>query len=249
MRQSCNLKSFSIKRNRNYNLSLEITKLTRREFKLSTKMSIIIAIFSFAIGIAIFAFAYISMKQHIYIYSLNDQILSWLVSHRSPILTTLTRSITNVVGPVTFIVVTAAIVGIWWFIKREVWRPLLLIMSMAIAALTSFLLKLAIMDARPAQQNMVPTFEIDYSFPSGHTLSVIVFLLVLGYLLYSRRYSLGRFFFWIVATILGTGVIAYTRLYLGYHWLTDIVASIGLGFVIFAVVIFLDLIVTRRSNN
>ena len=105
------------------------------------------------------------------------------------------------------------------------------------------------MNGRPAQINMIAPFEMDYSFPSGHTISVIVCLLVLGYLIYSRHYSSGRFFGWAIITIIGTAIVAISRLYLGYHWLTDVVASIGLGFIILALVIFIDRIFVSRFKK
>jgi membrane-associated phospholipid phosphatase len=39
---------------------------------------------------------------------------------------------------------------------------------------------------------------------------------------------------------MGTALVALSRLYLGYHWLTDVVASIGLAFAVTGAVILAD---------
>ena len=101
------------------------------------------------------------------------------------------------------------------------------------------------MNDRPSQINMIQPFETDFSFPSGHTIGTVVFLLVIGYLLYSRHFSGGKLIGWIILAFFGTAVIAISRLYLGYHWLTDVVASVGLGLIILAVIIIIDKIVTN----
>ena len=118
---------------------------------------------------------------------------------------------------------------------------------MVIAAATSVILKSVIKDPRPPQLDMVPLFETDFSFPSGHTIGMAVFLFVLGYLIYSRHFSTMRFWVWIIIAVVGTGLIALSRLYLGYHWLTDVVASLGLALIILVIVIFVDLVVVKRS--
>jgi undecaprenyl-diphosphatase len=216
---------------------LESTKITK---KLSTKQAIIIALICFAFGIVIFILAYVGMRQNSGLGVYNQTILSWVVNHRNPSITNIVKVVTAVADPIPFIIITMLIVGIWAIYKHEIWRPLLLAVSMGVAAATSTLLKTVTMDLRPPKIDMIPAFKLDYSFPSGHTISMIVFLLVIGYLLYSRNYSIGRVCFWTITAMLGTMAIAASRLYLGYHWLTDVIASIGLGFIILAIIILID---------
>ena len=119
----------------------------------------------------------------------------------------------------------------------------------AVAAGTSTLLKIVFMDARPPHIDMIPTFEYDFSFPSGHTIGVAVFLLVIGYLIYSRQFSKKLFWVWISVAVFGTSIIAFSRLYLGYHWLTDIVASVGLALIVLSIVIFVDTFFIRKYKS
>ena len=78
----------------------------------------------------------------------------------------------------------------------------------------------------------VPGAETTASFPSGHTIGTATFLLVAGYLVCSRNPSVARIVAWGVATVVGTALVALSRLYLGYHFLTDVVAAVALAVVV-----------------
>jgi len=73
--------------------------------------------------------------------------------------------------------------------------------------------------------------------------------LVMGYLIYSRKLTRNRFYSWIIYATIGTGLIALSRLYLGYHWLTDVVASIGLSLMILTIVIIIDILINRNVET
>ena len=83
--------------------------------------------------------------------------------------------------------------------------------------------------ARPPAAQAVPPWETSPSFPSGHTLNTVVVTGVLAYLvlLYVRSRR-GR-----VLTCLGlagfAGLIGLSRVYLGHHWLTDVLAGAAVG--------------------
>ena len=209
----------------------------------------VIAIISLIIGVVVFIIAYIGMDQQTGLGALNQPILSWMISHRNSNLTDIAKIVTTIANPLIFASIVCLIVIIWAIVKREIWRPIMLAGAMAIAAATSVILKFAIKDPRPPQIDMVPLFETDFSFPSGHTIGMAVFLFVLGYLIYSRHFSVMRFWVWIIIAIVGTSLIALSRLYLGYHWLTDVVASLGLALIILAVVIFIDIVFIKNSRS
>ena len=230
-------------------MALTVTESPKVKEQLSTKMRWIIALISLLIGVVVFIIAYIGMKQKTGLGTLNQPILSWMINYRNDNITEIAKIITTVASPMIFASIVGVVVIIWVIAKREIWRPILLAGAMAIAALVSIILKSVIKDPRPPQIDMIPMFETDFSFPSGHTIGMAVFLFVLGYLIYSRHFSAMRFWAWTIIAIIGTSLIALTRLYLGYHWLTDVVASLGLGLIILSMIILVDSIFINRYRK
>jgi len=221
-------------------MALEITRSSDIKPEWSTKKCIIIAIICLIIGVSIFTVAYISMHNHLYLDQYNQSVLSWMVDHRKTQTTKIMEFITSLASSIYFGGIVSAIAIVWAISKREVWRPLLLIAAVGATTIVSTVMKSLVSNVRPPQINMIKPFEIDYSFPSGHVLGMTVFMLVFGYLIISRRSSDFRITVWLILTAFFVAVIAFSRLYLGYHWLTDVTASLGIGFIMLTLVILVD---------
>lgn len=80
---------------------------------------------------------------------------------------------------------------------------------------------------RPSQQ--IGIVVTDASFPSGHAISSVIVYGLLAYLLLPKMPS--RFWKWVlvIAAILTIIYVGYGRMYLGGHYLTDIIAGYSLG--------------------
>ena len=97
---------------------------------------------------------------------------------------------------------------------------------------------------RPPIGLMLMDPDHTFSFPSGHVLGTSDFFLILAFLLASR---IRRAWFTAAAVaiaVLGIAAQVISRLYLGYHWITDTSASIALSMVIVGTLIAID---TRRT--
>jgi undecaprenyl-diphosphatase len=93
---------------------------------------------------------------------------------------------------------------------------------------------------RPPIGEMLFGPDHSFSFPSGHVLGTCDFLLITAYLLASR---LQRRWFTVAAFTVAVLAIAaqiVSRLYLGYHWISDTSASVALSMVILGAVIAID---------
>jgi len=140
----------------------------------------------------------------------------------SPALTATMRTVT-MFGSVEIVALLFAVcLGIFLFVKW--WRAATwLAIAMAGELVLDFTLKQTFHRARP-----VPFFgpvPLSYSFPSGHSLGSFCFYGVLAGLLTGRiRRVLFRVFIWIAAALLVLA-IGISRIYLGVHYPTDVVAG------------------------
>jgi undecaprenyl-diphosphatase len=224
---------------------MSLTLASASKKRINTRRAVLTTLLFFA-GLIEFIVIYCNVKTHTGLYLLNTPVLEWMVSHRTPALNSIMEIITNAVSPLALAVVVlgTALTGIWH--KKEIWRPTLLVGAVGVAFIVSTLIKNIVQNARPATINMVAPFELDYSFPSGHSIGIAVYLFVLGYLLYSRTRSTSHLWIWAGVSVFGIVIIALSRLYLGYHWLTDVSASVGLAAMILAVVMAIDIFKSKR---
>ncbi|MEN0129551.1 MAG: phosphatase PAP2 family protein [Brevundimonas sp.] len=192
-------------------------------------------------GLLVFAKMLDDVREHDDFASVDQAVLDWMVAHRAPWLTSVLSAITFVSGPVVLpILVLVACVG-WWWRTREWWRPSLLAGAMVGSTILGLAVKGAVDRPRPPVETMhVPGSEHTASFPSGHTLGAATLLLVAGYLVCSRRRSVALLVGWGVATVAGTLLVALSRLYLGYHFLTDVIAAMGLAVAVLGLVSIVD---------
>jgi undecaprenyl-diphosphatase len=157
-----------------------------------------------------------------------DHIISkWLSGVSTPWLTDIMMGISDLHNTKGISVLTAiAAVALGW---KRYWTWLLaLLITVPSGAMVNVMMKLAFQRARP--QFDPPLLVLtDYSFPSGHTCSSTLFYGVLAAFLIPRIGSWrGRGI--VCAAALGMiGLVAFSRLYLGAHFLSDVLAGFAEG--------------------
>lgn len=133
------------------------------------------------------------------------------------------------------------------------WTPAVLVLVAAIGSVAMTVVgKAAVGRVRPPLSDAVPPFESSPAFPSGHALNAVVLAGVVAYLLVRRQRRR-----WVrVTTLTAAAVFALllglSRVYLGHHWLTDVLVSWTLGLAWLTVVVVahrLFLTVTRRHTR
>jgi undecaprenyl-diphosphatase len=169
----------------------------------------------------------------------DGPVLSWLVGHRTSGWTTVLEAVSSGAA-VTAVVVLTVGCALALTVVRRSWRPLATVgLAGASAGATSQLVKAVVARPRPATSIMLGAPETGYGFPSGHTL--ITSALVAAAALVVWR-ATTRAVLRTAATV-GAGLIALgmgaSRLYLGDHWFTDVLAAYALAGAVTAVVAWL----------
>ncbi len=101
--------------------------------------------------------------------------------------------------------------------------------------------------ARPPAPTQLVT-ETDFSFPSGHVTGAVVLYGVLALVLAHRTHGLLRRVVGpiVVLVVVVTGTI---RLYLGVHWLSDVVGAVLLGGALLLAAVAAHRVLTSRTTG
>lgn len=157
----------------------------------------------------------------------DQQLSAWISRNRSPGLTTFFIVVTSL-GSTAVGVIVAVILGIYLLLRRQRYWFAATTLTIAGGALLNRSLKLAFQRARPAFDDPVSTFA-GYSFPSGHTLTATVVFGTLALYLFTRKKNFRTRVVVVCLAILVVLMVASSRIYLGAHYLTDVLAAITEG--------------------
>ncbi|MCP9276461.1 phosphatase PAP2 family protein [Mycolicibacterium arenosum] len=158
----------------------------------------------------------------------TDQfVLAWFVSHRSPVLDQLALAVTNAFGPAETAVAAVVVAVIAGCVLRSRRSGFVVIGTIGGASAACWLIKQVVARPRPAIA-LQETLETDYSFPSGHVTGAAALLgmciavtWLVGHVVMTR---------WVTAVAVTLFcAVSLSRMYLGVHWLTDVIAGTLLG--------------------
>jgi undecaprenyl-diphosphatase len=167
-------------------------------------------------------------------------------SVRSPGTTSVMIVLAIVFGPIVLPIFALVVVIAWSFFAKHIWRPLLLAGGMLTGLILIQVITRVVGRDRPPIDQMLFGPDLTPSFPSGHVMGASDFLLLIAYLVFSRRSMRVRAVLAFVVAGILIAVASVSRIYLGYHWVTDALASVSLSLVVLAAVIAID---TRRTTR
>ena len=165
----------------------------------------------------------------------------------SPALTRVMRGFSFVGSTIALTLGTILVVVRLALLKR-VREAKLFAVTMIGAGLLNVTLKLAFKRPRP-----VPFFDLSapetYSFPSGHSLTSACFFgalaAIIAVQIKSKRL---RALIWAAASLM-FGLIGLSRIYLGVHHTTDVIAGFAAALIWILVVRFVEMHLARRRNR
>lgn len=169
---------------------------------------------------------------------LDPRVLGWFREAQTPAMRGLFGAIT-LLGDSNFVAAATALATLALLAAQRPRDAVLLAGCVFAAALLSTELKMLFDRVRPTGRL--------YSFPSGHAALAMAFYASLAFLFTRERHRafarLAMAGAWIVAAAVGV-----SRLYLGVHWLGDVVAGEALGFAAFLLLVYARYVTTRSPT-
>jgi membrane-associated phospholipid phosphatase len=177
---------------------------------------------------------------------LDPRVTASVVAHRTRWLTGILRVVTWG-GSTAVIIPLGVIVGALFVLRRHRWRPLILLAAAVAGSVALYeIVKPLVGRPRPPPAIWIGHFS-GAAFPSGHATQSVAFYSMLAIVLGAGRSPQLKTVLWSLATLAAL-VVGASRIYLGAHWLTDVLGGYALGAAWAAVVVVVMLAVSSRQQ-
>ncbi|MEO6353435.1 MAG: phosphatase PAP2 family protein [Burkholderiaceae bacterium] len=157
------------------------------------------------------------------------KIANWFHSHATPSMTHFMLILTNLHGTLA-IFSYSILMGLFLIRKKEWYWLLTLLASVPCGMSLNVLMKHAFQRARPIFDHPLLTLS-SYSFPSGHTAAATLFYGVLAAYLVCHlkpwRWRIAAFT--VILAVMMVTLVGLSRMYLGVHYLSDVLAAAAEG--------------------
>ena len=154
---------------------------------------------------------------------LDTAAAAWVQAHRTPALTLLMLAVTH--SNATFALCAYSSVFGWLLYRRGQRRWMLaLALAVPLGLAMNVGLKHLFRRTRPVPDDALMSLST-YSFPSGHTAGAMLFYGVIAAYAISRTTRHRVRVAWVAAWLSAVGMVASSRVYLGVHYLSDVLAA------------------------
>lgn len=192
-------------------------------------LSLAIGLTVVAGNIGIFAWLLHAVLEHQGIALYDAPVANYFATHRITWLTEYIHAITYL-GSDVILTVVAIVGGLFLYLQTGSWRPLVILSASAIgASLLHTVLGPAIGRQRPTAGWMTVS-ATGQAFPSGHASESTAVYGALAYLLCKIQMMWPVKLLYLAVGALIPFLVGVSRVYLGVHWLTDVIAGWALGF-------------------
>lgn len=177
----------------------------------------------------------------------DQAVTDWVVGHRVPALTVVFQVITHLGGAVALAAATVVVVGV--LVQRRcrsaaAWP--------AGSVLTGWLL-MAVLKALVGRDRPPPADRLvhvaSHSFPSGHAMMTAVFATAVIAAVLPMLSTVGAHRVLVCALVGYSLIVGLSRIYLGVHWLTDVLAGWVFGVVWAAAWVWMVTASARRGSG
>jgi membrane protein DedA with SNARE-associated domain/membrane-associated phospholipid phosphatase len=154
-------------------------------------------------------------------------ILRFVVSHREGWLTAVMKGVTWL-GSDGVLIPLVLIVALWCAIKRRSTRSAIVVAAALAGANVLYRATKALV-ARPRPPVSFHLVQVGgHAFPSGHATQVVAAWGAIALVMVSGRSARTAAFAWIAVAVVSL-LVGASRIYLGVHWWTDVIAGFALG--------------------
>lgn len=161
---------------------------------------------------------------------LDGAVLLWLNQHATPRLDQLAVQVTALGDTLVLTVLTIVVASLLWAVGRRSYTVLLML-AVGGAAIMTPVLKTVFDRPRPQLFEWRAHYEpTSLAYPSGHATMSMVTFIVIAFILYRTSANRSVSLIGAVVAALLIGVIGLSRLYLGVHYPSDVVAGYVVGF-------------------
>ncbi len=177
----------------------------------------------------------------------DKTVTNFLIKIRTKNLTTFFLFITNLGDRLAYFILIT-IISLYLYFKNNLKIAFQIVFVLLLSSIANLLLKRAINRQRPFEEHLV--FVDSLSFPSGHAMSAMAFYGFIIYLFLKFVSSVWAKIILIAICISMILLIGISRIYLGVHFPSDVVAGYigGLVWLNFCVIVF-NLLSLYRLNN
>jgi undecaprenyl-diphosphatase len=159
--------------------------------------------------------------------SFDNSVMQWMAAHQSPQLQTVMLEVTSL-GTGTVVTMIVLIAGLFLWLNHHKHSAILLAAATIGGIVLDELLKIGFNRPRP-QVFKWGTYAVSSSFPSGHAMSSIVVYGTVAYLAARLQQNVrSRILTMSLAAIIII-LICLSRLYLGVHYPSDVLAGLVIG--------------------
>ncbi|HEY9190266.1 MAG TPA: phosphatase PAP2 family protein [Sulfurovum sp.] len=153
----------------------------------------------------------------------------WISMHinavQTPLFNTVMLALTNFNGTIGISVFSAGMV--LWFLSKKWYEELWFYLVSVVGANAAFVtVKMIVQRLRPDSELLSLS---TYSFPSGHATMATAMAMAVYFIFSQRVHRVSVRVCLLALCISWIVLISFSRVYLDVHWLSDVIAGIGLG--------------------